>query len=801
MKKFILILFLSILSFADSTAFITRLYQNILLREPDSKGLLFYQKELKSKSAASVAKIFIKSKEFQSKNLSSLEFVKILYKTLLDREPDEKGLDYWNTLLKKGAISKTALFYRFIFSEEFYSLSHSYKIKPYDLDDKKEAFLERFYSYILKRDSDAEGLLYWKSKITDENSVKEIARFFLKSKEFQSKNLSNREFVKILYKTLLDRESDKNGENYWIKEILKTSKEKVIERFLNTKEFEELIEDNLFTKERASFYKKVSWYIQLQGKLDLNQKVDLYYIDLFDTPKETINKLHKEGKKVMCYFSAGSFENWREDRDKFKKEEIGKKLEEWEGERWLDIRSKNVLEIMKNRILLAKSKGCDGVEADNVNGYENDTGFDISYEDQLKFNKSLARFAHKKGLFIALKNDLDQIKDLVNYFDLAVNEQCFEYNECEKLTPFIKQNKPVLEIEYEKKYLNDKKERDSLCKKALNLEFNTLILPIELDGSFIYRCENPKTTFYHIYFSDPENFHGYKKGVDLNITDSIKKASKSIDLAIYELSLRDITKALIEAKNRGVKVRVVTDSSNLQWEEFKKLKEAKIPVKGDERSSLMHNKFLVIDSNQTWTGSMNFTYYGVYKNNNNIVQIFDKEIAACYEEEFEELFSGGYKIKNKIPQKIVKKSIEFDVYFAPEDKILNSAVLPLINSATKSIKFMMFSFTKREIEEALKRKRDLGVKISGVLDEGQSQSRYSQYENLINDQIDVKIDSNPYKLHHKVLIIDDNVTLTGSYNFSSSAENRNDENSLVVKSEDFTKPFIKEFEKIFNEAI
>ncbi len=802
MKRILLILIFGVyLNASYIEDFITRLYENTLLREPDKEGLLFYKKELLEKSATSVAKIFIKSKEFKNQNLSNGEYLKRLYKTLLNREPDAKGFSYWLNLLNSNGISKTALFYRFAFSDEFYSLTHSFQIKAYDNEDKKEAFLERFYSYILKRDSDEEGMSFWKSKITDLESVKDIARFFLNSKEFQSKNIDNKEFIKILYKTILDRESDKKGEDFWLKKLSQKGKKAVIESFLNSKEFKELVEDSIFQKERVSFYKNLSWYIQLQGKLNLNKKVKLYYIDLFDTSPETIKKLHEKGKKVMCYFSAGSFEDWREDRDRFKKSEIGKKLEEWEGERWLDIRSKNVLDIMKDRILLALKKGCDGVEADNVNGYENDTGFDISYEDQLKFNKSLARYAHKKGLFIALKNDLDQIKDLVDYFDLAVNEECFEYNECDKLTPFIKQNKPVLEIEYEKKYINSKKERENLCKKAREFEFNTLILPLSLDGSFVYECSFSKISFYHIYFSNPENFKGYKGGVDENITSAINKAVKSVDLAIYQLSLKDIVESLVNAKKRGVKVRVVTDSSNLDWDSFKKLIQANIPVKGDNRSSLMHNKFIVIDSNQIWTGSMNLTFYGAYRNNNNFVQIFGDKIAACYKEEFEELFNGGYKIKNKTPQKIVKDEMEFDIYFAPEDKILKSAVLPLIKSATKSIKFMLFSFTKSQIEEALSEKLKEGVEIKGILDEGQSQSRYSQYANLINDQIDVKLDSNPYKMHHKVLIIDDNVTLTGSYNFSNAAETRNDENSIVVKGEDFAKPFVKEFEKLYEEAI
>ena len=235
-----------------------------------------------------------------------------------------------------------------------------------------------------------------------------------------------------------------------------------------------------------SWYKpdyKISWQWQLTGELNTNYNVSLYDIDLFDTSKEQISALQKEGKKVICYFSAGSFEAWRDDAVNFPDTIKGKKMDGWD-ELWLDISSNTLRPIMIERLELAKEKGCNGVEPDNVDGYTNNTGFNLSGSDQLEYNKFLAKEAHKRGLSIALKNDLNQIQELVKYFDFAVNEQCHKYNECDLLTPFIKEKKPVLNAEYN--IALDKKK--ALCKDSNTREFQTLFLPLNLDDSLRESC-------------------------------------------------------------------------------------------------------------------------------------------------------------------------------------------------------------------------------------------------------------------------------------------------------------------------
>jgi hypothetical protein len=231
-----------------------------------------------------------------------------------------------------------------------------------------------------------------------------------------------------------------------------------------------------------------SWQWQLEGTLNTEYSVTVYDIDLFDTPVATIRQLQLDSHKVICYFSAGSYENWRDDAVKFNAADYDRTLDGWEDERWLDIRSENVHNIMLTRLDLAVSKGCDGVEPDNMDGYSNATGFTLTSDDQLAYNRYLANQAHLRGLSIGLKNDLDQIPELVAYYDFAVNEQCFEYDECEALAPFTDTGKAVFNAEYADTYVNDATARDSLCVEALNLQFSSLMMPLELDDSFRHGC-------------------------------------------------------------------------------------------------------------------------------------------------------------------------------------------------------------------------------------------------------------------------------------------------------------------------
>ncbi|MBI5156453.1 MAG: endo alpha-1,4 polygalactosaminidase [Acidimicrobiia bacterium] len=194
---------------------------------------------------------------------------------------------------------------------------------------------------------------------------------------------------------------------------------------------------------------ETTWQIQLQGEIDTSLDVAVYEVDLFDTPQGTIDALHADGRRVICYFSAGSHEDWRSDADAFADSVLGLPLEGWPGERWLDIRRLDLFgAILEARLDLAADKGCDAVDPDNVEGYANPTGFGLTAADQLAFNRWLAAEAHGRGLGIGLKNDLAQIPDLVDAFDFAVNEECFAFAECGLLAPFLDAGKAVLAIDY-----------------------------------------------------------------------------------------------------------------------------------------------------------------------------------------------------------------------------------------------------------------------------------------------------------------------------------------------------------------
>ena len=196
-----------------------------------------------------------------------------------------------------------------------------------------------------------------------------------------------------------------------------------------------------------------TWQWQLSGTIDISKNVQMYDIDLFDAPQAVIDKLHGSGIKVICYLSAGTWENWRPDADQFP-ESIKGLGNGWPGEKWLDIRQIEVLApVLEARLDLCKAKRFDGVEFDNVDGYANVSGFPLTADDQLQFNIWLANKAHERGLSAALKNDIGQVAALAPYFDYAVNEQCFQYRECHTganslVTHFIDQGKAVFNVEY-----------------------------------------------------------------------------------------------------------------------------------------------------------------------------------------------------------------------------------------------------------------------------------------------------------------------------------------------------------------
>jgi len=223
-----------------------------------------------------------------------------------------------------------------------------------------------------------------------------------------------------------------------------------------------------------------TWQWQLTGTIDQSFDVQMYDIDLFDNDASTITSLHAAGRAVICYFST-QYENWRPDAADFTAAVLGSNLDDWPGEKYVDIRSDVVRTIMQNRLDLAVSKGCDGVEPDNVDEYTNTNGLGITAADQLDFNQFIANEAHARGLSVGLKNDLDQAKSLEPFFDWALDEQCNQYSECSYLTPFVTAGKAVFGVEYSGS-------ASKFCPTMVTDKFSWLLKDLDLDSQVTQCC-------------------------------------------------------------------------------------------------------------------------------------------------------------------------------------------------------------------------------------------------------------------------------------------------------------------------
>ncbi len=193
----------------------------------------------------------------------------------------------------------------------------------------------------------------------------------------------------------------------------------------------------------------LTWQVQLSGTPDLSVPADVYDIDGRDNTAATVSALKAHGHRAVCYINAGAYEDWRPDASAFPAKVIGREMDGWPGERWLDIRRQDVLlPLMARRLDDCAAKGFDAVDPDNVQGYGQQTGFPLSQGDAASYVRALARLAHERGLAFGLKNApeiLDQVSDVV---DFAVNEQCHEFQECDAYDDFLAAGKPVVVIEY-----------------------------------------------------------------------------------------------------------------------------------------------------------------------------------------------------------------------------------------------------------------------------------------------------------------------------------------------------------------
>ncbi|MGW6863677.1 endo alpha-1,4 polygalactosaminidase [Streptomyces sp. NPDC054901] len=218
----------------------------------------------------------------------------------------------------------------------------------------------------------------------------------------------------------------------------------------------------------------LAWQWQLDGRSDPSVDVPVYDIDGFENTAADVARLHRDGRKVICYVNVGAWEDFRPDHAAFPTVLLGEP-NGWKGEKWLDIRRIDLLRpIMERRFDMCRDKGFDAVEPDLMEGYGNKTGFPLTADHQLAYNRMIAEIAHARGLSVGLKNDLPQIPQLVNDFDFAVNEECAQFDECDRLTPFIAAGKAVFHVEYEGS-------TSGFCGESRRLKLSSMLKKLELD--------------------------------------------------------------------------------------------------------------------------------------------------------------------------------------------------------------------------------------------------------------------------------------------------------------------------------
>jgi len=289
----------------------------------------------------------------------------------------------------------------------------------------------------------------------------------------------------------------------------------------------------------------------------------------------------------------------------------------------------------------------------------------------------------------------------------------------------------------------------------------------------------------------------------------IQGARQSIHVACFEFDLRPVAEALITAHERGVEVQWITDDEHgteADEEEehglFAMLARAGIEVKDDERGALMHNKFWIFDGQTVWTGSTNITSNGNFRNNNNVLAMDSPEVAAIYEREFAEMWAGEFGPTS--PSTVDDQSVTIgrtsvQVLFSPEDDVV-AKLVPLIEGAQDTIRIMAFSFTHDDLGGAVLARAEAGVEVRGIFETRGSETAYSEMARLYCGGVPVRQDGNPGTFHHKVFIVDGDMVVTGSLNFSENADESNDENVVVVSNSEMAGQYLEEFERRWAEA-
>lgn len=293
-------------------------------------------------------------------------------------------------------------------------------------------------------------------------------------------------------------------------------------------------------------------------------------------------------------------------------------------------------------------------------------------------------------------------------------------------------------------------------------------------------------------------------GPDARLAQAIDDAVYTVDVAIYHLNLWSVRDALLRAAERGVRVRVVVESDGMFDAEVQDLVAAGIPVLGDRRESLMHDKFTVIDGLEVWTGSMNYSVGSAYRDHNVLLRLRSSALAEDYTAEFEEMFVddrfGPLSVADTPNRAMTIDGTRVEAWFSPDDGVA-ARLVELIDEAESRVDFLAFTFTSDSLAEALLRAAERGVTVRGVIELDQVEAAGSDYERLRQAGIDVRPDANDGTMHHKLLLMDEDVVATGSYNFTRSAEESNDENVVILFSPEAAAELEAEFDGIYAAAV
>lgn len=311
-----------------------------------------------------------------------------------------------------------------------------------------------------------------------------------------------------------------------------------------------------------------------------------------------------------------------------------------------------------------------------------------------------------------------------------------------------------------------------------------------------------ETPAVEVYFTDPAapGAAGWSGGPDEALAAAIDAAGERVDVAVYSLSLERIGAALERADRRGVEVRMVMEADNLERTLPARLARNGMRMVGDGDAGRMHNKFVVIDRREVWTGSMNFTGTGVYQDHNHLVRVRSEKVAENYTVEFEEMYLKQQFGADSPANTPFPRVAWLEVYFSPDDGV-EQRLAALIGEAERSVTVMAFSLTADPLAEALLEQAGRGIAVRAVLDEEQVYSNTGgDYAKLKDAGIDVRLDGSPGQMHHKVVVVDGRWVAFGSYNFTRSAAVRNDENLILAEDAELAGRFLEEFEKIYSQA-